>query len=99
MVEADNVGAPYDRVALQRDGTLVVQQVKYATAPESEDDRLTWDLLLEQPSGKSGARQSLLKKWSASLISLAVGSPSIDASLVTNRRPAPEFAQQLTTDD
>ena len=70
-VEADDAGSLDDVTALRRDGTLVVLQVKYATAPEADDGRLTWDLLLERPAGRTAPKPSLLEKWAASLRPLA----------------------------
>jgi hypothetical protein len=67
-VEADDAGSLDDVVALYSDDTLLVRQVKYATAPDSEDDRSTWDLLLEKPAGKSAAKQSLLERAAESLM-------------------------------
>jgi hypothetical protein len=64
-VEADDVGALDDVLAMQRDGVLVAKQVKFSAHPDSTDDPYSWDNLLAEGEGKRGKTPSLLKKWSA----------------------------------
>src|SRR5947209_10164149 len=58
-VEADDFGALDDLTAELGDGKLWVRQVKFSVHPEKEDDRLTWEKLLEQKAGQNGPKSSL----------------------------------------
>ena len=98
-VEADDAGALDDVIALKSNGTLVVRQVKYSTDPEADEDRLTWDTLLEQKEGKSGkTKQSLLQKWAFSLDAVSTQAENVDAAAVSNRQPSPEIEAVLSQD-
>ncbi len=98
-VEADDAGFLDDVVARRSDGMLEVRQVKFSTHPDAEDDPWTWDKLLETSTGKSGRETtSLLQKWSQSIEKLLGEGMEFDASLVSNRRPAPEIEEVLSAD-
>lgn len=96
QVEADDAGTLDDVVALRRDGGRRVRQVKYSTNPDLADDRLTWDMLLKQETGKTGKKAtSWLQKWANTLLPLLPSATPIDAALDTNRQPSDEIKSVL----
>jgi hypothetical protein len=98
-VEADDAGALDDVIALKSNGALVVRQVKYSTDAEADEDRLTWNTLLERKEAKSGkTTQSLLQKWAFSLDAVSTQAENVDAAAVSNRRPSPEIEAVLSQD-
>ena len=98
-VEADDLGAMDDVVALKSDGTLCSRQVKFSTAPNKPEDQLNWDKLLEQPSGKKGLKDSLLKKWATGVSKVRGKSDRFDTRVITNRLPSPDLSSALGPHD
>lgn len=85
-VEADDLGALDDVVALRQEGTLVLIQVKFAAHPEDEEDAWSWARLLEKETSPKGRLlPSLLQRWFSSLTKLPSDSPVHRISLVSNR--------------
>lgn len=89
-VEADEVGALDDVVALRSDGVMIYRQVKFAVHSNNLQDLWTWDRLLAQEAGK---KHSFLQAWASSLKKTIQSNVPIDAALYSNRDAAPEVAQ------
>jgi len=91
-VEADDFGFLDDVVALRADDVVVAKQVKFSAHPDDAADPCTWDDLLRQrTSSKGKALPSLLSKWGRSFQDLKDAHTGIEASLVSNRRPADDL--------
>lgn len=97
MLEADNKGSLDDIVALKKDNTLVVHQVKYSTNSEAPEDPWTWEKFLERnPTKQGGLTPSLLQKWAESLNKIREQKWSqVDASVLSNRKSSPEISSIL----
>ncbi len=96
-VEADNVGFLDDVKARKRDGGLVVKQVKFAAHPDNDGDPWTWEDLLKKTRTEKGySRDSLVEKWSASVLSLLKNGAMVDAAVVSNRRAGADLQVSLT---
>lgn len=92
-VEADDAGYLDDIVALRSDGSLLAQQVKFSTNPDAIEDPWTWSNLLRR---QKESQKSLLQKWAFSLGQpLFRQYPIYEASVVSNRQPAPDLQQAL----
>lgn len=93
-VEADDTGALDDVVALRYDGKVIARQVKFSTDPGADDDPWTWEV--KKVSKKRNALLgSLLQKWASSIPKLRQIGEIGEASLVSNRRAAPEVQNFL----
>lgn len=91
-VEADDFGFLDDVVALRADDVVVAKQVKFSAHPDDVADPYTWDdLLKQQTSAKGKALPSLLSKWGGSFQDLKAAHTRVEASLVSNRRPAADL--------
>ena len=91
-VEADDSGFLDDVVALSADDVIVAKQVKFSAHPDDATDPYTWDDLLKQrTSAKGTALPSLLTKWGASFQDLRNAHGRVEASLVSNRKPADDL--------
>ena len=91
-VEADDAGFLDDVIALRSDDVIVARQVKFSAHPDQEKDPYCWEDLLEERTSKSGKTlPSLLSKWGASFRDLKDVYGSVEASLVSNRRPAEDM--------
>lgn len=91
-VEADDAGFLDDVVALRSDDVVVAKQVKFSAHPDDAADPYTWDNFLKQrTSAKGKALPSLLTKWGKSFQDLKGAHTSVEASLVSNRRPADDL--------
>ena len=89
-VEADDAGFLDDVVALRADGKVIARQVKYSTNPSHESDPWTWEKLLARaPSATGELKRSLLQRWAFSIPKLLVIGVIAEASVVSNRRAAP----------
>lgn len=96
QLEADEAGFLDDIFALKGDGSVMAKQVKFSAHPDREDDHLSWEYLLDggtSPKGKP--RTSPLLKWSNSYRELGKSHHSVDASLVSNRRPDSNISYAL----
>lgn len=99
-LEADDAGYLDDVVALRTNETIVVKQIKFSTHPEQEHDPLTWERLLEKPQGKNGkGLDSLLQKWAASLDRLSGKWQVAEASVISNRKAAPDIKSVMTVNE
>lgn len=78
-----------DIVALRRDGTVELVQVKFTV--DEQRFPLDWDWLL----AKTKRGTSLLAKWSSAFRRARSNGPVHSASLRTNRTPSPEFLAHL----
>jgi DNA polymerase III delta prime subunit len=91
-VEADDSGFLDDIVALRADDVIVAKQVKFSAHPDDAADPYTWDDLLKQrTSAKGKALPSLLTKWGTSFKDLRNAHGKVEASLVSNRKPADDL--------
>ena len=91
-VEADDFGFLYDVVALRADDVIVAKQVKFSAHPDDAADPYTWDVLLEERTSAQGKPlPSLLSKWAGSFKELKDAYTGVEASLVSNRRPAEDL--------
>lgn len=79
-----------DVVALRRDNTFVLFQVKFTVDADDSSNALTWNwLLAHKPAGRS-----LLQKWCDSLF--GVGLERIHtAAVITNRIPSRDFEASM----
>jgi hypothetical protein len=93
-VEADDAGYLDDIVALRTDGSLLAHQVKFSTNPDVIEDYWRWSDLLKR---RKETQESLLQKWASSLDKpLLRQYPIYEASVVSNRQPAPDVKQALS---
>ena len=91
-VEADDAGFLDDVVALRTDGLIVARQVKFSAHPDDATDPYSWDDLLKQrTSDKGKTLPSLLSKWGGSFKELKDAYTGVEASVVSNRRPADDL--------
>jgi hypothetical protein len=91
-VEADDSGFLDDVVALRADDVIVAKQVKFSAHPDDLADPYTWDDLSKQrTSAKGTVLRSLLTKWGASFLDLENAHVRVEASLVSNRKPADDL--------
>ncbi|MGA2145645.1 MAG: ATP-binding protein [Bryobacteraceae bacterium] len=91
-VEADDAGFLDDVEALRADDVVVAKQVKFSAYPDDAGDPYTWNDLLKEGTSKRGkALPSLLSKWGKSFQNLKGSHAGIEASLVSNRRPADDL--------
>lgn len=80
-----------DIVACRTDGRFEITQVKFTVDPGDPANQLDWDWLMKRT--KKG--RSLLQKWAATAARCAATGQLDTAQLVTDRRPAGQFATAL----
>lgn len=80
-----------DIVACRTDGRFEITQVKFTVDPDDPANQLDWDWLMKRT--KNG--RSLLQKWAATADHWAATGQLATAQLVTDRRPAGQFATAL----
>jgi hypothetical protein len=91
-VEADDAGFLDDVVALRGAGVIVARQVKFSAHPDDAADPYTWDdFVKERTSEKGNTLLSLLSKWGKSFRELKGAYAGVEATLVSNRRPADDL--------
>lgn len=80
-----------DVVACRTDGRFEITQVKFTVDPGDPANQLDWDWLMKRT--KNG--RSLLQKWADTADHCAATGQLATAQLVTDRRPAGQFAKAL----
>jgi hypothetical protein len=103
-LEAEDSGFLDDIRAERSDGVVVLKQVKFSTAPDDPDDAWTFEALLSEREGKAskeGTKKklpSLISKWAKSVKAFEEAKVPFEASVVSNRRTAPDIAAALQVD-
>ena len=77
-----------DVVVCTKTGEVSATQVKFSAHPNRPGDPYDWDDLLKQEEGETGSKKSLLQKWAWSYNKLKQSHPSVECTLVSNRRPS-----------
>jgi hypothetical protein len=93
-VEATDAGSLDDVVAQYSDNRVDYVQVKHSTYPDEVKDQFDWNTLVERKLGKRKTElPSLLQKWAKSFFVLSNNTAdSVNARLITNRRPSASVA-------
>lgn len=99
-LEADEFGSLDDVTACTFSRNLLLMQIKHSVSPDSPEDAISLEEILEIPPSKTGRRRSLFQKWFSSWRDARDSAQfvSIDAWLITNRRSAIPLLQLISSD-